>query len=250
GDKEAGQDKKKVTDEKVGCTIPGLDKVVAPIVRFRKGMQLISLSSVLVPLSQLTFKIITADKELKRIVVETTANQEFFKDGEEIADNSGEVALKPDELDLEFAQAGRIDRRLYIALPDAKQILLFCIFTKSEGTRRRKLNRNRAFGLLIDMRRMEESYSTLAQARLTVKPTHDTNVDIPNIHECKQTLYVSAGTSINVQKEQRLDLSAVVSKSSAVTIADTSDKRQQQPDSTPSTSTLATTVTADGNFDL
>ncbi|GKC20945.1 hypothetical protein Tco_1023095 [Tanacetum coccineum] len=38
--------------------------------------------------------------------------------------------------------------------------------------------------------------------------------------------------------------------SSAVTAADASVKRQQQPDSTSSTSTLATTVTADGNFDL
>ncbi|GJT50254.1 hypothetical protein Tco_0976411 [Tanacetum coccineum] len=42
----------------------------------------------------------------------------------------------------------------------------------------------------------------------------------------------------------------VVSKSSAVTIVDASDKHQQQPDSTSSTSTLATPVTADGNFDL
>ncbi|GJS40256.1 hypothetical protein Tco_0565299 [Tanacetum coccineum] len=42
----------------------------------------------------------------------------------------------------------------------------------------------------------------------------------------------------------------VVSKYSDVTTADASDKRQQQPDSTSSTSTLATTVTADGNFDL
>ncbi|GKF82819.1 hypothetical protein Tco_0244475, partial [Tanacetum coccineum] len=104
-------------------------------------------------------------------------------------------------------------------------------------------------------------YSTLAQARLTV----------------------SAGTSINVQKEQSLDLSAevpstdmivmtsmieleslfgplfdeyfngenqVVSKSSAVTTADASDKHQQQPDSTSSTTTLTTSVTADGKFDL
>ncbi|GJY39955.1 hypothetical protein Tco_0426319 [Tanacetum coccineum] len=38
---------------------------------------------------------------------------------------------------------------------------------------------------------------------------HGLNVDIPNIHECKQTLDVSAGTSINVQKEQSLDLSTV-----------------------------------------
>ncbi|GJT64793.1 retrovirus-related pol polyprotein from transposon TNT 1-94 [Tanacetum coccineum] len=42
----------------------------------------------------------------------------------------------------------------------------------------------------------------------------------------------------------------VVSKSSDVTTADVSVKCQQQPDSTSSTSTLATTVTADGNFDL
>nr|GEV54058.1 hypothetical protein [Tanacetum cinerariifolium] len=40
------------------------------------------------------------------------------------------------------------------------------------------------------------------------KPPHGSNVDMPNIHECKQNLDVSAGTSINVQKEQSLDLSA------------------------------------------
>ncbi|GKA10067.1 hypothetical protein Tco_0689500 [Tanacetum coccineum] len=42
----------------------------------------------------------------------------------------------------------------------------------------------------------------------------------------------------------------VVLKSSAVTTTDASNKRQQQPDSTSSTSTLATTVTANGNLDL
>ncbi|GKC90578.1 hypothetical protein Tco_1151227, partial [Tanacetum coccineum] len=42
----------------------------------------------------------------------------------------------------------------------------------------------------------------------------------------------------------------VVSKFSTVTTADASDKRQQQRDSTLSTSTLATTITADGNFNL
>ncbi|GJS36557.1 hypothetical protein Tco_0534939, partial [Tanacetum coccineum] len=41
----------------------------------------------------------------------------------------------------------------------------------------------------------------------------------------------------------------VVLKSSVVTTADAFDKRQQQPDSTSSTSTLATSVTVDGNFD-
>nr|GEV70852.1 hypothetical protein [Tanacetum cinerariifolium] len=39
-------------------------------------------------------------------------------------------------------------------------------------------------------------------------------------------------------------------KTSAVTTADASDKRQQQQDSTSFTSTLATTITADGDFDL
>ncbi|GJT19707.1 hypothetical protein Tco_0878413 [Tanacetum coccineum] len=63
---------------------------------------------------------------------------------------------------------------------------------------------------------------------------HGSSVDVSKIHEYKQTL----------------DLRVVVSKSTAVTTTDASDKRQQQPDSTSSTSTLATTVTADGNFDL
>ncbi|GKA16849.1 hypothetical protein Tco_0696686 [Tanacetum coccineum] len=75
-------------------------------------------------------------------------------------------------------------------------------------------------------------------------------------------------TSLIGQQKQRIDFNAVenfirslfdeyfngenlvVSKSSAVTSADASDKRQQQQDSTSSISTLATTVTADENFDL
>ncbi|GJW21590.1 hypothetical protein Tco_0032212 [Tanacetum coccineum] len=40
------------------------------------------------------------------------------------------------------------------------------------------------------------------------EPTHGSNVDIPNIYESKQTLDLSEGTSINVQKEQGFDLSA------------------------------------------
>ncbi|GJY59112.1 hypothetical protein Tco_0459004 [Tanacetum coccineum] len=39
------------------------------------------------------------------------------------------------------------------------------------------------------------------------EPTHASNVDIPNIYECKQTLDLSVGTSINVQKEQSFDFS-------------------------------------------
>ncbi|GJV99281.1 retrovirus-related pol polyprotein from transposon TNT 1-94 [Tanacetum coccineum] len=36
--------------------------------------------------------------------------------------------------------------------------------------------------------------------------THGSNVDIPHIHACKQTLGLSAGTSFNGQKQQRIDL--------------------------------------------
>ncbi|GKC51407.1 hypothetical protein Tco_1074152 [Tanacetum coccineum] len=54
-----------------------------------------------------------------------------------------------------------------------------------------------------------ESYLlTHATSKVDSEPPHGSNVDIPHIHECKQTLDVSAGTSINVQKEQSLDLSA------------------------------------------
>ncbi|GJS83635.1 hypothetical protein Tco_0750176 [Tanacetum coccineum] len=45
-------------------------------------------------------------------------------------------------------------------------------------------------------------------SKVDSEPPHGLNVDIPYIHECKQTLDVSAGTSINVQNEQSLDLSA------------------------------------------
>nr|GEX90432.1 hypothetical protein [Tanacetum cinerariifolium] len=40
------------------------------------------------------------------------------------------------------------------------------------------------------------------------EPTHGLNVDIPYIYKCKQSLDLSASTSINVQKEQSFDLSA------------------------------------------
>ncbi|GKD69299.1 hypothetical protein Tco_1323389 [Tanacetum coccineum] len=46
------------------------------------------------------------------------------------------------------------------------------------------------------------------------------------------------------------EVNQVVSKSSAVTTADASVKHQQQRDSTSSTSTLATTITAHGNFEF
>ncbi|GJS32597.1 hypothetical protein Tco_0530979 [Tanacetum coccineum] len=101
------------------------------------------------------------------------------------------------------------------------------------------------------------------------EPPHGSNVDIPNIYVCKQTLDLSAvSTEVHqaaetVTTSNELDLlfgplfdeyfngeNQGVLKSSAVTTTDASNKRQQQPDSTSSTSTLATTITANGNFDL
>nr|GEU47579.1 hypothetical protein [Tanacetum cinerariifolium] len=120
------------------------------------------------------------------------------------------------------------------------------------------------------------------------EPTHGLNVDIPNIHESKQTLDLSAGTTKNVKPDNlrfkprntmstKVPISDMISmtsmieleslfgpsfdeyfngenqvglKSFAVTTADVFDKRQQQPDSTSCTSTLASTVTADGNINL
>nr|GEY15310.1 hypothetical protein [Tanacetum cinerariifolium] len=103
-------------------------------------------------------------------------------------------------------------------------------------------------------------------SKVDSEPQHDSNVDISNIHECKQTLDVSAVPSTDtIVMTSMIELESlfgpffdeyfngeiqVVSKSSAVTTADASIKRQQQQDSTSSTSTLPTTVTADGNLDL
>ncbi|GJV86979.1 ribonuclease H-like domain-containing protein [Tanacetum coccineum] len=40
------------------------------------------------------------------------------------------------------------------------------------------------------------------------EPAHGSIVDIPHIHACKQTLGLSAGTSFNGQKQQRIDITA------------------------------------------
>ncbi|GKD15708.1 hypothetical protein Tco_1200115 [Tanacetum coccineum] len=85
------------------------------------------------------------------------------------------------------------------------------------------------------------------------EPTLGSNVDISNIHESKQTLDLSAELESLFDPlfdEYLNGENQVVLKSSTVTTADASYKRQQKPDSTLSTSTLATSVTADGNFDL
>ncbi|GJT18131.1 hypothetical protein Tco_0876837 [Tanacetum coccineum] len=49
---------------------------------------------------------------------------------------------------------------------------------------------------------------TSSITKVDSEPPHGSNADITNPHECIQTLKASAGTSINVQEEQNLDLSA------------------------------------------
>ncbi|GJR01421.1 hypothetical protein Tco_0524405 [Tanacetum coccineum] len=107
--------------------------------------------------------------------------------------------------------------------------------------------------------------------------THGSNVDISNIHECKQTLVSVVAKKVDISEtsvevDSKLISKMTVGKSIFVIVTNismekiklfqkssakvnylllmTSVKRQQEPDSTSSTSTLATTVSADGNFDL
>ncbi|GJR03411.1 hypothetical protein Tco_0526395 [Tanacetum coccineum] len=119
-----------------------------------------------------------------------------------------------------------------------------------------------------------ESHSTLARARLTANP-HMVPIQISLTLMNANRLMIQAQprttTSTKVPIAYMIVMTSmteleslfgpsfdeyfngenqVVSKSSIVTTADASDKRQQQPDSTSSTSTLAKTVTADGNFDF
>nr|GEZ73083.1 hypothetical protein [Tanacetum cinerariifolium]GEZ75969.1 hypothetical protein [Tanacetum cinerariifolium] len=90
-------------------------------------------------------------------------------------------------------------------------------------------------------------------SKVDSEPTHGSNVDIPNIHESKQTLDLSIELESifgPLFDEYFNGENQGVSKFFDVTTTDAFDKRQQQPDSTSSTLTLATYVTADGNFDL
>ncbi|GJZ82881.1 hypothetical protein Tco_0648054 [Tanacetum coccineum] len=92
---------------------------------------------------------------------------------------------------------------------------------------------------------LQESYSTLARPRTTTStevPTADMLVMMSMIE--LESLFGPLFDEYFNRENQ------VVSKYSAVTTADASDKCQQQPNLTLSTSTLATYVTADGNFDL
>ncbi|GKC98534.1 hypothetical protein Tco_1168809 [Tanacetum coccineum] len=51
---------------------------------------------------------------------------------------------------------------------------------------------------------------TSSTTKVDSEPPHGSNAYITNPYECKQTLDLSAGTSINVQKEQTLNLGALI----------------------------------------
>ncbi|GJZ17471.1 hypothetical protein Tco_0553594 [Tanacetum coccineum] len=82
---------------------------------------------------------------------------------------------------------------------------------------------------------------TPSTTKVDSEPPNGSNADITNQYESTQTLDVSAGTS---------NLSAGTSFNPKKEELRVCPITQQQPDSTSSTSTLATSVTADGNFDL
>ncbi|GJZ28680.1 hypothetical protein Tco_0573327, partial [Tanacetum coccineum] len=114
---------------------------------------------------------------------------------------------------------------------------------------------------------------TSSTTKVDSEPSNGSNEDITNQYECEQTLDVSACTInlsavqaslINVKEVPTIDMTVttsmtelesqwgknqVVSKTFAINAADASNKGQQQLYSTSSTSSLATTVTANGNFD-
>ncbi|GKE62036.1 hypothetical protein Tco_1512403 [Tanacetum coccineum] len=83
------------------------------------------------------------------------------------------------------------------------------------------------------------------------KPRTTTSTKVPTTHVIFMTSMIELESLfVLLFDEYFKEEKQVVSKSSTVTTVDASDMRQQQPDSTSYTSTLATTVTADGNFDL
>ncbi|GJW24631.1 hypothetical protein Tco_0038442 [Tanacetum coccineum] len=79
------------------------------------------------------------------------------------------------------------------------------------------------------------------------EPTHE----VPTTDMISMTSMIELESLFGLLFDEYFNVeNQVVSKPFDVTTADASNKRQQQPDSTSSTSTLATTVSADGNIDL
>nr|GFA45509.1 hypothetical protein [Tanacetum cinerariifolium] len=71
------------------------------------------------------------------------------------------------------------------------------------------------------------------------EPPHGSNIDISKIHECKQTLDLSAGTSINVPNEQNLNASAGILWNVNEENLRTMPSDQNSSDPTPECKTMA-----------
>ncbi|GJV85493.1 hypothetical protein Tco_1525391 [Tanacetum coccineum] len=83
------------------------------------------------------------------------------------------------------------------------------------------------------------------------KPHKTTSTEVPIAYMIVMTSMIELESLFGPLFDENFNgENQVVSKSSAVTTVDAYNKRQQQLDSNSSTSTLATTITADGNFDL
>ncbi|GJW12597.1 hypothetical protein Tco_1578424 [Tanacetum coccineum] len=95
---------------------------------------------------------------------------------------------------------------------------------------------------------MTSGFTTVQASNLNVKNVVLITTDQASTSLFQTTSLERIGSSLAPQCQQKFIKQ--LRHPSACTTSDASNKRQQQPDSTSSTSTLATTVTANGNFDL
>ncbi|GKC92218.1 hypothetical protein Tco_1157660 [Tanacetum coccineum] len=105
-----------------------------------------------------------------------------------------------------------------------------------------------AINLELDLQQCKEKIKNDIKPRTSM--SNDMSIEVHQVAETVTTSNELALLFGPLFDEYFNGENQVVLKSSAITTTDESNKRQQQPDSTSSTLTLATTVTANGNFDL
>nr|GEV18190.1 hypothetical protein [Tanacetum cinerariifolium] len=161
--------------------------------------------------------------------------------------------------DLRWKPTGRIFKTIGLRLIPTRKILASC--TSKDGSKP-------THGSNIDTSNIHERKQTLdlsagtsiiiqKEQSFDLSAGTSNNVSLVNVKEVPTADMISMTSMIELEclfdpsfDEHFNGKNQVVSKSSAGTTVDASDKRQQQPESTSSTSTLATTVTADVNFDM
>ncbi|GJR40541.1 hypothetical protein Tco_1216225 [Tanacetum coccineum] len=153
--------------------------------------------------------------------------------------------------DLRWKPTGRIFKTVSLSWIPTRKILASCT--------------SKADGANVDISKIRECKQTLDLSACTcINVQKEQSFDLSAVkashHNVNRSFYIRydsydvnnrVGKSIRSLFDEYFNGdNLVVSKCSVVTTADASDKCQQQLDSTSSTSTLATTVTADGNFNL